>query len=180
MIIWINGAFGSGKTTLSEELKRRRPDFLLFDPEYIGIVLSKFVSVPSGDFQDLPSWREVVAGVIVSLQRHHAKVIIVPMTLVNEKYFKEIMDTLRSNGINVRHFFLEVSAEELKRRIEERVLLPDNPVADASAREFGISKIDICVAAAARQDDDTILLRSDQLSPNQLADIVMQRIEGEY
>jgi hypothetical protein len=31
MMIWINGAFGAGKTTLAEELHRRLPDALAFD-----------------------------------------------------------------------------------------------------------------------------------------------------
>ena len=36
MIIWINGAFGAGKTTLAEELSRRLSEAVLFDPEYVG------------------------------------------------------------------------------------------------------------------------------------------------
>jgi Mg-chelatase subunit ChlI len=33
---WINGAFGAGKTTLAEELHRRLPETILYDPEYVG------------------------------------------------------------------------------------------------------------------------------------------------
>ncbi|MFI9587033.1 hypothetical protein ACIHCQ_35635 [Streptomyces sp. NPDC052236] len=33
MIVWVNGAFGSGKTTLVEELHRRWPAALVYDPE---------------------------------------------------------------------------------------------------------------------------------------------------
>jgi uridine kinase len=36
VIVWINGAFGAGKTTLAGELHRRLPDALAFDPEYVG------------------------------------------------------------------------------------------------------------------------------------------------
>lgn len=36
MIIWINGPFGAGKTTLAERLRDRRPKSLIFDPEEIG------------------------------------------------------------------------------------------------------------------------------------------------
>jgi hypothetical protein len=42
MIIWINGAFGGGKTTLAEELHRRLPDALPFDPEYVGYILRRW------------------------------------------------------------------------------------------------------------------------------------------
>ena len=55
MIIWINGAFGAGKTTLAEELHRRLPDAVMFDPEDVGGMLWKWMR-PNGDFQDLPSW----------------------------------------------------------------------------------------------------------------------------
>jgi hypothetical protein len=54
LIIWLNGAFGSGKTTLTEELHRRLPDAVIFDPEYVGYVLTQAVPAPTGDFQDLP------------------------------------------------------------------------------------------------------------------------------
>lgn len=58
MIVWVNGAFGAGKTTLAEELSRWLPDAVLFDPESVGYMLRHWVAVPTGDFQDLPSWRE--------------------------------------------------------------------------------------------------------------------------
>jgi hypothetical protein len=72
LIIWINGSFGAGKTTLAGELKRRMPEAVLFDPEYVGYILREWVPVPTGDFQDLPSWRELVIETAVTLRRHHA------------------------------------------------------------------------------------------------------------
>jgi deoxyadenosine/deoxycytidine kinase len=39
VIIWINGGFGAGKTTLAEELHRRRPDAVVYDPEEVGLML---------------------------------------------------------------------------------------------------------------------------------------------
>lgn len=53
MIVWINGAFGSGKTTLVAEPHRRLPDALVYDPEQIGFVLRGIVEVPNGDFQHI-------------------------------------------------------------------------------------------------------------------------------
>lgn len=41
MIIWVNGAFGAGKTTLGQHLHRRMPEALEFDPEYVGYLLRK-------------------------------------------------------------------------------------------------------------------------------------------
>jgi deoxyadenosine/deoxycytidine kinase len=39
MIIWINGPFGAGKTTLTEKLKENVNNSLLFDPEHVGFLI---------------------------------------------------------------------------------------------------------------------------------------------
>ncbi len=55
MIIWINGPFGAGKTTLAERLRDRRSKSLIFDPEEIGFVVKETVPMPaSGDYQGSP------------------------------------------------------------------------------------------------------------------------------
>ena len=43
MIVWLNGPFGAGKTTLAEKLRERRPDLILFDPEVIGFIVKTTV-----------------------------------------------------------------------------------------------------------------------------------------
>jgi hypothetical protein len=85
VIIWINGGFGAGKTTptLAEELRRRLIDALVYDPEDVGIMLWKWMR-PAGDFQHLPSWRELVVATVLSLRRHHAETLIVPMALIRD------------------------------------------------------------------------------------------------
>jgi hypothetical protein len=39
VIIWINGGFGAGKTTLAKELHRRLPDAVVYDAEDVGLML---------------------------------------------------------------------------------------------------------------------------------------------
>ena len=91
MIIWINGAFGAGKTTLAAELQRRMPDAINYDPEYVGDILTRWVSTPgSGDFQDLPLWRKLAAQFAIALAAEYRRTLIVPMTLVNPQYRDEI------------------------------------------------------------------------------------------
>src|SRR5690348_7546872 len=43
MVIWINGAFGVGKTTVARALHERWPDAVVFDPEQLGFVLRRIV-----------------------------------------------------------------------------------------------------------------------------------------
>ena len=46
MIVWINGAFGSGKTTTAGLVTKRLDGAKLFDPEYVGYMLTPFVASP--------------------------------------------------------------------------------------------------------------------------------------
>ena len=177
MIIWINGAFGAGKTTLAEELHRRLPDAVMFDPEDVGYMLWKWVR-PAGDFQHLPSWRELVVATALSLRRHHADTLLVPMTLIRDGHRAEILGGLAAAGEEVRHVFLHLDADVLRQRLTDRVLDPGNPEADQQAREFGLSHVAAAVDAAARQPAGTLMLRSDKLTPAELADQVLARSQG--
>ena len=171
VIIWINGGFGAGKTTLAEELHRRLPDAVVYDPEDVGIMLWKWME-PNGDFQHLPSWRELVVATAVSLRRHHADTLIVPMSLIRDAYRAEILGGLADAGEKVLHVFLEVPADVLRERLNARVTRPGRDW-DQQALEFGMTGVDEMVAAAARQPDGTLMLRSDRLTPAELADKVL-------
>ena len=176
MIIWLNGAFGSGKTALTEELHRRLPDAVVFDPEYVGYVLTQSVPAPTGDFQDLPSWRHLVVEHALALRRFHATTLIVPMTLVNRPYFDEIIGSLRDAGEKVHHVFLDLPAGILESRIRAQVMTPGDPERDESARQFRLKNMARCVAAAKEQPEETVMLRSDLMDPSQLADAVLAAV----
>jgi deoxyadenosine/deoxycytidine kinase len=47
VIIWLNGGFGAGKTTLAEELHRRLPDAVVYNPEDVGLMLWKWLPCPA-------------------------------------------------------------------------------------------------------------------------------------
>ena len=176
MIIWINGGFGAGKTTLAEELHRRLPDAVVYNPEDVGLMLWKWVP-PNGDFQHLPSWRELVVATALSLRGHHAEMLIVRMSLIRDAYRAEILGGLADAGEEVLHVFLEVDADVLRERLNARVTDPKYTEWDQAARELGMTDVDEMVAAAARQPAGTLLLRSDRLTPAELADEVLARAD---
>ena len=173
MIIWINGGFGAGKTTLAEELHRRLPEAVVYDPEDVGLMLWKWLP-PNGDFQHLPSWRELVVATALALRRHHADTLIVPMSLIRDAYRAKILGGLDDAGEQVLHVFLETDAGVLRERLNARVTQPGRDW-DQAARESGMTGVDEMVAAAARQPGGTLLLRSDLLTPAELADEVLAR-----
>jgi hypothetical protein len=131
--------------------------------------------VPTDDFQDLPSWREIVVASVLSVQRHHAVLLLVPMTLINEAYRSEVLGALRAADVELLEVFLDVPADELRRRIEQRVLFSDGPARNAAAREFCLSKLEEGVAAAGRLDRDTVVLQAGGLSPAELAEAVLDQ-----
>lgn len=177
MMIWINGAFGAGKTTLAEELHRRLPTAMAFDPEYVGFILAKWVPSPeSGDFQDLPLWRKLVAEFAIGMSADYGRTLIIPMTLVNPAYREEIFGLINKAGDRVLHVFLEVPPEELRRRIDAQVLHEDDAEADSSARAFRHRNVERCVAACAHLPAGTLILRSDRHTPAQLAESVINAL----
>jgi len=176
VIIWLNGGFGAGKTTLAEELHRRLPDAIVYNPEDVGLMLWKWMP-PNGDFQHLPSWRELVVATTLSLRRHHAETLIVPMSLIRDAYRAEILGGLADAGEEVLHVFLELDADVLRERLNARVTHPDRDW-DHAARKLGMTGVDEMVAAAAHQPVGTLMLRSDRLTPTELADKVLARSQG--
>jgi predicted kinase len=173
MIVWINGAFGAGKTTLAEVLHARLPDAILFDPEHVGYLLRRFVPGDGdGDFQDVPLWRTLVGQFATGLWGQYRRTLIAPMTLVHSGYRAEIFGAVRSAGVPLLHVFLDVPAAELRRRIDAQVL-SDDPAADARARAFRTANIERCVAARSGLEPDTLVLAGDGSAPEELADRVL-------
>lgn len=121
MLIWINGAFGAGKTQTAFELNRRAPSSHVADPELIGFAVHKMLPASArGDFQDRPQWRSAVIATLADAVAAHDGPVIVPMTLVEPDYFDEIMAGLATERVDVRHFSLVASPETLRSRLQTR------------------------------------------------------------
>ncbi|WAU86433.1 AAA family ATPase [Streptomyces sp. Qhu-G9] len=177
MIVWVNGAFGSGKSTLVDELRPRWPEALVLDPEMVGYVLREIVEVPTGDFQDLRLWRRQVVNLAVGLVEEYRRPVLVPMTLVDPGYVVEIFGALKDAGVVVHHFFLKVSEEVLVRRIDGRSFTPDKPEQDERVRQWCKARIEPCTAAMDTLPGDTVFLDGG-LTPQELADDVLARVGG--
>ena len=122
MIIWVNGAFGSGKTLTSYELHRRIPNSYVFDPEYAGFYIRKNLpkEMVKGDFQNYTMWREINYAMLKYIASGYDGIIIVPMTVVDPVIFNEIVGQLRNDGIAIHHFTLWASREVLLKRLRSR------------------------------------------------------------
>ena len=147
----------------------------MFNPEAVGDILRRWMGPLGGDFQHLPSWRELVVATALSLRRHHADTLIVPMTLIRDAYQAEILGGLADAGEDVLHVFLEADARALRERLNARVTNPGRDW-DQVAHESGMTGVDEMVAVAARQPTGTLMLRSDKLTPAELADEVLATV----
>ena len=119
MIIWLNGTFGSGKTTTAKELDQLLPDARIFDPELIGYMLGHVPKLPVvDDFQHWPPWRRGVVATATHLLDYLGGVLICPQTVLREEYWNELRDGFAAADVDVRHVVLHADRETLVDRIE--------------------------------------------------------------
>lgn len=149
MIIWLNGAFGAGKTTIATALHKELAGSYLYDPENLGSFLQ--TNLPTGlqvaDFQDFPEWRQWTSHLLLKMTREFKGDIIVPMTLSKSAYFDEIMTTIRHGGGDIRHFVLEVERRVIAQRLATR---------SADQEAWGLSKLDDSLAFFASFGDERL------------------------
>jgi hypothetical protein len=119
VIIWINGTFGSGKTSTAAELLALVPGARLFDPETVGYMLMpNLADYPVSDFQHWPSWRRLVVATAAELIGFTGSHLIAPQTVLDQPYLQEIIGGLRALDIGVFHVVLDADEVALRSRIE--------------------------------------------------------------
>jgi hypothetical protein len=167
MLIWINGAFGAGKTQTAFELHRRVPNSHVADPEVLGFALHKTLPLEARtDFQDLPQWRSGVVTTLAQADAARDGPVIVPMTIVRHDYFDEIIGGLRAAGVDVRHYALLASPETLLKRLSTRIAF----IRSGLRREtWAVQQIPRCVAALSAERY-AIHVPTDEVSTNQVVE----------
>ena len=158
MILWINGAFGSGKTTVAFELHRRIEKSFVYDPENVGYFIRKNAprQFSKGDFQNIALWREMNYKMLKLISSEYDGVIIAPMTLVNPEYYEEIITKLISDGIEVRHFILYADRETILKRLKLRSL------GKLGNESFAVNSIDRCIYSFDNYIKDVKIMTDDK------------------
>lgn len=155
MIIWINGAFGAGKTTCSYELNKRLPNSFVYDPENIGYFIRKNIprELHEADFQNHEQWRLFNYKMLKYLSDSYDGIIIAPMTLVNRQYYDEIIGRLIKEDIEVKHYILYAKKKTIEKRLNKRL---------ERGNTWAKSQIDRCIYAFNHDITEQKILTDDK------------------
>lgn len=122
MILWINGPYGVGKSTLAEALMEKLPDSFLFDAELVGDAVRE--NMPKAFFketyEEYPLWHELCFCLLKNLAETYDGHVFVPMTLKQSASVEGILDRLRESGMSTAHVMLEADHDTVHDRILQR------------------------------------------------------------
>ena len=174
MVIFVNGSFGVGKTTVARLLAQRLPRSALFDPEPLGVVLMRFSapwpsSAPSDDFQDLSVWRTLSIGSIRALRRFR-ETVVVPMAFSNVAYLDQFLTSVRQRDRETYHFCLTAPMEIVRARLMARAGRRDPTV-------WQLRRGAECCAAHQRPEFAE-RIATEGRSPQHVADEIIDRVAG--
>ncbi|MFG2025566.1 NUDIX domain-containing protein [Streptomyces sp. NPDC048825] len=182
-VVWINGAFGAGKTTTARELIDLIPNSTLFDPEVIGAGLTHLLPpkhlAEVGDYQDLPIWRRLVVDTAAALLAELGGVLVIPMTLLRQDYRDEIFGGLASRRIPVRHVLLAPAETILRERIAGRAVPPELPDGEIRVRQWSYDHIEPYRGALAGWlTADAHLVDTSALTPYESAERIADAVRN--
>ena len=170
MIIWIDEAYGVGKSTLAEKLHELLPNSFIFDAENVGNAVRDNMprSIYYGEtFEEYPLWFHVCNELLTELNDQFDGVILVPMTLMRQESFARFAEPLRGQGIEIVHVLLESSREIIHDRILER---------GESEDCWCMRHIDECLSAQ-QQFEDVIRVQSIDQTADELAKEIVERLQ---
>lgn len=164
MIVWLNGTHGAGKTTTSKLLQPLLVGARIFDAEKVGETLMDITpGLPATDnFQHWPPWRPLVVETARRVLEYAGGVLVVPMTVLVEPYWREISAGLAAYAIPVRHFVLHADQDVLRARIENDAVLGPSGFRRQHLEPYA-------EASRAWLHAEAEVVHTDLLSPDQVA-----------
>ena len=171
MIVFINGPFGVGKTSVAKLLVKKIPDAMLYDPEVIGSILQRILGPfkKVDDFQDYALWRTLVVGGARLLRKTSAQTLVIPMTVWRHDYFDPIIAGLRRVDPDLSCFRLTASRDVLMDRIA-------SDTEDKEAYAWRTSHVEVCLKASYDPAFGTEI-RTDDRTPVEVVDRILEIVQ---
>lgn len=171
MIIWINGAYAAGKSTIAAELAKQLPEAILYDPEPLGYYLRDLVKpvVRSQDYQDLAIFLPVVVETARQLCLY-GRTVIMPLGVWQPARFAQIRAGLQTFS-QVDHYCLTASRTTINRHLLYR---GDSQQAQRWIRE----RLDDALEAVADPAFDYHIAIDDDVTAATVARQIFMREEG--
>ena len=174
MILFINGSFGVGKTTVGRILQRRLAGSVLYNPEWTGSVLMrlpfKFRGSGTDDFQDIDLWRKSVANGIKMFRAFARETVVVPMTFYRKDYFDKIIEEVRKFDNQVKIFCLKANIETILKRLEKR-----GEKIESGEDNWSIRKANECIESHKDESFGEAII-TDELNAVEVADEILKRL----
>lgn len=168
MIVFLNGAFGVGKTSTARVLHAVLPGSVVFDPEWVGSMLMATLGDRSdwpADYQVLPAWRRLVIATVQELRGEVDEPLIVPMSVLRTEVWRELSSGLREADGDLRAFRLTATEATLQARIVGR---PESEV----AREWCLRHVPIAIAAM-NDDEFGVEIPTDERTPGDVGAAIL-------
>ncbi|MFJ7260424.1 AAA family ATPase [Streptomyces globosus] len=122
-VVWINGPYGCGKSTVTRHVAGLLPEALVVDPEDVGHMLWR--QLPDGlreeEFELEPLWVPLTRLLVGRCARTYGRPVVVPMTVSRPPVFERLVGALHGEGVDVRHFTLVADASTIRGRLRRRM-----------------------------------------------------------
>jgi hypothetical protein len=170
MILFINGPFGVGKTSVARVLVQKLPRSMLYDPEVVGAVLKRVLGPfrKAEDYQDYTLWRPLLVGGARLLKTRSTRTLVIPMTVWRRDLFDPIIAGLRKVDPDLSCFRLAASRDVLVDRIA-------SDTEDREAYGWRMAHVEACLESS-RDPAFGTEIRTDGRTPEEVADQILKSL----
>jgi gluconate kinase len=171
-IIWLDGTFGVGKTTVSMSLNKKLPQFKILDSdEYHQTLMKKnpdaFVFggfLPQNNKYFIQYFRKIIDEEIAK----GATNLIVVMAVTFEESRKGLLNYFENKGVEITHIILQANKDVLQERI----------MSDKQRdQDFALQRMEWNLKFLEQHYVDAVRIDTDNMIPEEVADVIFDRMK---